>query len=194
MIDSFDHARKIGARVMRVVGSSLAFRFEDHQEQIRRLVTMFKEAVEVARDHDIKMAVENHIDFTSDEILQLLDEVGSPYLGLNFDTGNFARLLDDPVDGMKKLAKYTLATHIKDLKINPQAKVTDWYFFSTAPVGDGFIDNLQLARLLKRAGYQGFLAMELDFLHPDYNEDEDAAVARSVEVLKQISEQVESGP
>jgi sugar phosphate isomerase/epimerase len=84
-----------------------------------------------------------------------------------------------------------LATHIKDLKVNHDAAPDDWYFFSTAPVGDGFIDNLQLARLLKKADYQGFLAMEIDFLHPDYNADEDAGVARSVQVLKQIANQAE---
>ncbi|NOY42634.1 MAG: sugar phosphate isomerase/epimerase [Planctomycetes bacterium] len=191
MIRSLKHAQQIGAGVMRVVGSSFTFRFEDHQSQITRLVTMFKEAVKLAADCDIKLAIENHIDFTGDEILQLLEEVDSPYLGLNFDTGNFARLLDDPVKAMEKLAPYTLATHIKDLKINPEAAVDDWYFFSTTPVGDGFIDNFALAQLLKKANYQGFLAMEFDFLHPEYNADEDAAVARSVEVLRQISDQVE---
>ena len=194
MIRSFGHASQIGAKVMRVVGSSLMFRFEDHQEQIARLVGMFREAIQIAADHDVKMAIENHIDFTGGEILQLLEEVDSPYLGLNFDTGNFARLLDDPIKAMEKLAPHTLATHIKDLKVNPLAAVDDWYFFSTAPVGDGFIDNLQLARLLKKADYQGFLAMELDFLHPDYNADEDAAVARSVEVLREIAAQVEAEP
>jgi len=192
MIRSLDHAGRIGAKVMRVVGSSLQYRFEDHQEQIRRLVGMFREAVKVAEDHGIRLAVENHIDFTGVEILQLLEEVGSPHLGLNFDTGNFARLLDDPIKGMEKLARYTLATHIKDLKVNREAAVDDWYFFSCAPVGHGFIDNLKLARMLRQAGYQGFLAMEIDFLHPDYNADEDAAVARSVQVLKEISARVES--
>jgi sugar phosphate isomerase/epimerase len=164
------------------------FRFEDHQAQIRRLTKMLKEAVRAAKDYGIKMAIENHIDFTADEILQLIETVGSPHLGLNFDTGNFARLLDDPVRGMEKLAKYTLATHIKDLKINPQAAVTDWYFFSTAPVGEGFIDNLKLAKLLKKAGFKGFLAVELDFLHPDYR-DEDQAVAQSIRTLKRIAKQ-----
>jgi len=191
MIRSLEHAKQIGARVMRVVGSSFTYRFENHQEQITRLVAMFKKAVQVAADYDIKLAIENHIDFTGDEILQLLEQVDSPYLGLNFDTGNFARLLDDPVKAMEKLAPYTLATHIKDLKVNPDAAVDDWYFFSTTPVGDGFIDNLQLARLLKKADYQGFLAMELDFLHPDYHADEDAAVAQSVTALKRIASQVE---
>jgi sugar phosphate isomerase/epimerase len=188
MIASFDCAQAIGAKVMRIVGSSLMFRFEDHRAQIRRLAQMLKEAVKVAKDYGIKMAVENHIDFTADEILQLIETVGSPYLGLNFDTGNFARLLDDPVKGMEKLAKYTLATHIKDLKVNHNAAVTDWYFFSTVPVGDGFIDNLKLAKLLKKAGFKGFLAVELDFLHPDYA-GEDQAVAQSIRTLKRIAKQ-----
>jgi len=192
MLKSLDCARQIGAPVMRVVGSSLMFRFEDHQAQIKRLVAMFKEAVKAARDSGVKLAVENHIDFTGAEILQLIESVGSPHFGLNFDTGNFARLLDDPIKAAEKVAKYTLATHIKDLKVNPQASVDDWYFFSTAPVGDGFIDNLKLARILKQAGYQGFLAVELDFLHPDYQADEDAAVARSIQTLKKIAAQVEA--
>ncbi|MBA3707407.1 MAG: sugar phosphate isomerase/epimerase [Planctomycetes bacterium] len=191
MIRSLAHAEAIGARVMRIVGSSLMFRFEDHQRQIARLVVQLREAVKAAADRDIKLAIENHIDFTAKEILQLIEEVGSPHLGVNFDTGNFARLLDDPIKGMELLAKHTLATHIKDLRVNPAAAVDDWFFLSTTPVGHGFIDNLRLARLLKQADYQGFLAMELDFLHPDFGEEEDAAVAESVRALRAISAVVE---
>ena len=186
MVEMIPHARRLGADVMRVVGSSLMFRFENHQEQIKRLTGMFREAVRVAADHGVKLAIENHIDFTSDEIVQLLDRVDSDHLGVNFDTANFARLLDDPVKGMRKLAPRVLATHIKDLKVNPQASVDDWFFFSSTPVGDGFVDNLALARLLKEAGYKGFLAVETDFLHPDYA-DEDEAVAQSVAALKKIA-------
>ena len=186
MVEMIPHARRLGADVMRVVGSSLMFRFENHQEQIERLTGMFREAVRVAADHGVKLAIENHIDFTSDEIVQLLDRVDSDHLGVNFDTANFARLLDDPVKGMRKLAPRVFATHIKDLKVNPQASVDDWFFFSSTPVGDGFVDNLALARLLKEAGYKGFLAVETDFLHPDYA-DEDEAVAQSVAALKKIA-------
>ena len=188
MLGMIPHARRLGADVMRVVGSSLRFRFENHQEQIQRLTGMFREAVRVAADNGVKLAIENHIDFTSDEIVQLLDQVDSDHLGVNFDTANFARLLDDPVKGMRKLAPRVLATHIKDLRVNPQASVDDWFFFSSTPVGDGFVDNLALARILKQAGYQGFLAVETDFLHPDYA-DEDAAVAQSVVALKKIAAQ-----
>jgi sugar phosphate isomerase/epimerase len=190
MIRCFESARLIGAKVMRVVGSSLRFRNQPHAPQIERLTAMFREAVTVAEDYGIRMAIENHIDFTADEMLRLLSEVNSPWLGINFDTGNFLRLLDDPVKGMAKLAPYVYATHIKDLKPQKGVAADEWYFFSCTPVGDGLVDNGKLVRLLAEAGYEGLLAVEIDFLHPDYDNDEDQTVARSVAELKRLADTV----
>lgn len=191
MVASIERAQTIGADVMRVVGSSLMFRKQPHEPQLERLTKMFSDAVKIAQKRDIRLAVENHIDFTADEMLRLITAVNSPYLGINFDTGNFVRLLDDPVKGMAKLAKYVYATHIKDLKPQRGAAADDWYFFSSTPVGDGIVDNLQLARMLAAAGYRGFLAVEIDFLHPDYLGDEDQAVAKSIQELKKLAAAVE---
>jgi 3-oxoisoapionate decarboxylase len=187
MIRCFECARGIGAKVMRVVGSSLRFRNQPHEPQIERLTKMFREAVKVGEEYGIRMAIENHIDFTAEEMLCLLTEVNSPWLGVNFDTGNFLRLLDDPIKGMAKLAPYVYATHIKDLKIQRGVAADEWYFFSSTPVGDGLVDNGKLVQLLADAGYEGLLAVEIDFLHPDYESDEDEAVARSVEELKRLA-------
>jgi sugar phosphate isomerase/epimerase len=191
MVSSIERASAIGADVMRVVGSSLMFRNQPHQPQLERLTRMFSDAVKVAEKSGVRLAVENHIDFNSDEMLSLITAVDSPFLGINFDTGNFVRLLDDPIKGMEKLAKHVYATHIKDLKPQKGVAADEWYFFSCTPVGDGIVDNLQLARLLARAGYQGFLAVEIDFLHPDYHGDEDGAVAQSIRELKKIAAAVE---
>jgi sugar phosphate isomerase/epimerase len=188
MIEHIEYANAIGAKVMRVVGSSLMFRFEDHGPQIQKLSRMFTNAMKVADTYGIKLADENHIDYNADEMLELIHNVNHPNFGINFDTGNFLRVLDDPIQGMEKLAKFTFSTHVKDLKINPQAAVNDWYFFSCTPVGDGLVDNQKLAQLLKDANYEGFLAMEIDTLHPDYNDDEDSAVAQSVKELKKIAQ------
>ena len=187
MVDCIPRAKMIGADVMRVVGSSLMFRHEPHGPQIEALTKMFKEAVKIAEDHGVKMAVENHIDFTSDEILQLLESVDSPYLGLNFDTGNFLRLLDDPIAGMEKLAPYVYATHVKDLYPDKNFKPTDWFFFAGVPVGRGLINNQALAQILKNADFQGFLAVEIDHPHTDWTDCEDEAVAISVKELKRIA-------
>jgi sugar phosphate isomerase/epimerase len=157
---------------------------------LEKLTRMFSEAVKTALSHDVKLADENHIDFNADEMLSLIKAVNSPYFGINFDTGNFMRVLDDPIKGMQKLAKHVFATHVKDLKPNRDASVDDWFFFSTTPVGDGLVNNQKLAQILKDADYQGFLAVEIDFLHPDYKEDEDKAVAQSVKELRRIANAV----
>ncbi|MBL7187554.1 MAG: sugar phosphate isomerase/epimerase [Phycisphaerae bacterium] len=187
MLENFEYAREIGAPVMRVVGSSLIFRNEPHQVQLERLSTMFRKAARTAEQYDIKMAIENHIDFNADEILQLLDNVGSPYLGLNFDTGNFVRVLDDPVKAAEKLGKHVLATHVKDVKLLESVPADTWYFFSSVPIGKGLVDVKGVAIALKNAGYEGVLALEIDSLHPDYTDDEDKIVQESVNQLRALT-------
>jgi len=190
MLLSIPRAKMIGADVMRVCGSGFTYRNEPHGPQIDALTVQFREAMKVADDYGVKLAIENHIDYTADEIYELIERVGSPNFGVNFDTGNFLRLLDDPIAGMEKLAPHVFATHIKDLTVNPQARPTDWFFFSGVPVGRGLIDNMKLAELLKKHNYQGFLAVEIDHPHPDWYGCEDEAVSISVKALKDISEKI----
>ncbi|MDR1291986.1 MAG: sugar phosphate isomerase/epimerase [Clostridiales Family XIII bacterium] len=180
----------IGADVMRVTGSSLMFRHEDHQEQLGLLAKQFKACMAIANDSGVRLAVENHIDFTSDEILQLIEMVDDPNFGVNFDTGNFLRLLDDPVAGMEKLAPYVFATHCKDLDVDRNVDPREWFFFAGVPVGRGLVDNMKLAEYLAKAGYQGFLAVEIDHPHTDWVGYEDEAVSMSVKEMKRIRDAV----
>jgi sugar phosphate isomerase/epimerase len=192
MMESIEHAQAIGAKVMRVVGSSLRFRFEPHQPQLEKLARMFTAAGKEAARQGIKLAVENHLDFNSDELLWLFRSVALPNVGINFDTGNFVRVLDDPVKAMQKLVKYVFATHIMDLRLQQGVCVDEWFFFSCTPVGDGgIVDNQKIGQMLQDNGFEGFLAVEIDFLHPDFKNDEDKAVARSIKELKRIARAVE---
>jgi len=180
-------AKLIGADVMRVTGSSLMFRHEPHGPQIEALTKQFQEAVKIAEDYEIKLAVENHIDYTADEILQIVQNVGSPNFGVNFDTGNFLRLLDDPIRAMEILAPYVLSVHLKDLQVNNRmARPTDWFYFSGVPVGEGLIDNKALASILNKQDFKGFLAVEIDHPHYDWMNREDECVAKSVLALREI--------
>ena len=40
---------------------------------------------------------------------------------------------------------------------------------------------------IRQFGYEGLLAVEIDFLHPDYGSNEDQAVARSVDELNRLT-------
>jgi hypothetical protein len=88
---------------------------------------------------------------------------------------------------MVKLAPYVYATYIKDLKVQKGVPADEWYFFSCTPVGDGLVDNGKLVQLLADADCHDLLAVEIDCLHPDYENNEDQVVARSVAELKRLT-------
>jgi len=176
----------LNAKVMRIVCSSMAFRNEPHLPQIKRLSKMLKEPAKMAEENGIRLAIENHFDFTSDEILEILNNIHSDYLGVTFDTGNALRIGEDPAEFAKKLSTYIYATHIKDVAPLYGGNPKEWYFFASVPVGKGIIDIPSIARILEDAGYKGLFVVEIDYLDPKYG-DEDLAVGESVKYLKNLS-------
>jgi len=176
-------ARNLGASVMRIVGSSYSFHDEPKVGQVERVSRMLKESMKICENEGVKLAIENHIDFTSDEILEILGRVDSDFLGVNLDTGNALRVGEDPVAATRKLVKYTLATHIKDVDATHGISPEEWHFFRSVPVGRGLVDVPAVVKVLKEGGYQGMLTVEMDFLKEGYG-DEHIAVARSISYLK----------
>lgn len=175
----------LGAKVMRIVGSSLAFRHEDHRKQIKQLTRLLKTPAAMAADHGIKLAMENHFDFIADEILEIMHGVSSESLGVTFDTTNALRIGDQPEEFANKLKDYIFATHTKDCAPLYGGNPADWYYFASVPVGKGVINFPSLLKTLKGNGYTGLLAIEVDYMHPDFP-DEDAAVAESVAYLQNL--------
>jgi sugar phosphate isomerase/epimerase len=184
MNDLIPKAQFMGADVMRIVASSLMFRNEPHGPQIEAIVKMLKESVKIAEDCGVVLAIENHIDYTSAEIQEILDRVGSESLKVNFDTGNTLRMMEDPVAAARRLGPYTVATHTKDVDACRHVRPEQWYFFSSVPVGTGLIDMPGVVRALKESGFDGVLAVESD--HHKDNQDEDKLVADSVAYLKKL--------
>lgn len=177
-------AKALDAKVMRIVGSSLNFRDEPHGPQIERISEILKQTVKKAEEAGVKLAIENHVDFTSDEILEILNNVGSEYLGVNFDSGNTLRVFEDPVEAAKKLAGHTYATHIKDI-VPTKGSPRDWTFWASAPAGSGIIDMPGVVKALVDGGYRGMLCVEIDFLK-DQQADETKAVEDAVNYLRSL--------
>jgi sugar phosphate isomerase/epimerase len=182
------NAQAMGADIMRIVASSLQFRYEPHAPQIEAVVKMLRESVRIAADHSVVLALENHIDYTSAEIYEILERVDSPALKVNFDTGNTLRMMENPVAAARRLGPFTVATHTKDVDACRHVPPEEWYFFSSVPVGTGLIDIPGVVKALKDCGYTGVLAVESDH-HKDH-QDEDRLVEQSIAYLKQLVGQV----
>jgi sugar phosphate isomerase/epimerase len=178
------YARKIGAPVMRIVGGNRRTRPDSFAVHKRRLLGLLKKLLPAAQDHNIILALENHIDLTADEMVDLMTTVNSPWLGVCLDTGNNLRLHEDPVVVATKLAPFTRATHVKDIGVR-RGDPKDFAFWPSVPLGKGLVDIPQVIAVLRKARYRGLLAIEVDYLHPDHGE-EDRAVAASVKYLQSL--------
>jgi len=185
MESHFRTCELLGAKVMRMVGSSLTFRNDPHRPQMERIAKIMKESAKRAEDRGIKFAMENHFDFTADEILEIFETVDSDHFGMCFDTGNALRIGDEPVKTARRLAKHMFATHTKDVAPVYGADPQDWDYFASVPVGKGVINMPELIKVLEESGYDGLFAVEIDYLHPDY-EDEEPALVDSIEYLKEV--------
>ena len=177
--------RILGTDVLRIVGSHYGLRNTPHRPQMEKLMRMLKDPVARAEDQGIKLAMENHFDFTCDEMLEMFQAIGSPSFGMTFDTGNALRYGDDPVRAAGKLAKHIFAIHFKDVAPLDGGHPDDWFYYACTPIGQGVIDVPALVQTLDGAGYDGIYAIEFDYLDPKYV-DEDVALEKSVEYLKSL--------
>ena len=65
----------------------------------------------------MKIAMENHADFTVRELASILARVNSPAFGFTVDCANLAFDLDDPLRLAGIMAPYALTTHYKNYRI-----------------------------------------------------------------------------
>lgn len=181
-------AERLQAPVMRICCGGRRTRIDDWPMHKAGLLPLLHEAAACAQQHHVVLAIENHIDFLADELVDLIETVGSPWLGVCLDTANNLRMLEDPMEVVRKLAPHARATHIKD--VAPwRGSPRDFAFWASVPLGRGLIDIGQTCAMLDAAGYDGLLALEIDFLHPDHG-DIDAAVKASIDHLWRVSGRV----
>lgn len=181
--------RKLGSRRMRICAASMNYAKTPRDELIGAVAPMLKRAAEVAAAHDVTLALENHIDFTSHDVLRLLEEVNSDSLRVNFDTGNTIRLFEDPVEAAARLAPYTVSTHTKDIatRVRGGSPSENFTWWPSCPVGEGVIDMPGVVRALHEGGFDGCLSVEIDLVGEQWlDQTEEQIVTTSVGRLREI--------
>lgn len=180
--DHIEIAARVGARVMRICCGSRLTRPAEWSRHKAALLPLLREAVAQARAHEVVLAIENHIDFLADELVELIETIGSPWLGVCLDTGNTLRMLEDPLQAALKLAPYAQATHVKDVRARA-GDPRSFAFWPSVPLGQGLIDLPAIFAALRAHGYDGLLALEIDYLDPAYTSDAQA-MAQSLDYMR----------
>jgi len=184
LVRHLGHARDVGARVMRICAGGRRTRPSTWSEHKAKLIPMLRRLTGPAEDAGVVMAVENHIDLLADEMVELIETIDSPWLRVCYDTANNLRMFEDPLAVARKLAPLAAATHIKDITAQRGDPKT-FAFWPSVPLGRGLIDVAAILRLLRDAGFDGVLALEIDYLSPLYfGDSEEAAIAESIGWLR----------
>lgn len=96
-----------------------------------------KQVVPVCEKYGIPLAFENHQDLTTEELLTLIEMIGSEWVGICLDTGNSLALLDDPLEAAKALGPLVKSVHFKDYKL---AAHPDGFVMVGCALGEGAMD------------------------------------------------------
>lgn len=117
--------------------------------QIRTMVEHFRELVARAEDAGVVMALENHMDYRCSEIAEVVSGVDSPWLMVNFDFANSYSVIEDPLDAVRAVARWTVMAHIKDMRVQPKT-LTGEPTIRWAPLGRGTVPVGQILEVLAR--------------------------------------------
>ena len=156
-------ARRAGATIVRTVMSS-GRRYEtfDSLAAFRasadRAVRSLSLAAPIVVRHDVRLAVENHKDWRSDELAAILKKLGCDHVGTCVDTGNSLALLEDPMETVETLAPLAFSTHIKDMGVEEYEK---GFRISEVPLGAGMLDLPRIVKALRAARPEIRLNLEM---------------------------------
>jgi len=155
---------QLGAETVRtVVGgakiggdrSPLAGRWQPFLQDV---LAHLKEATVLAEKARVNLAVENHQDLASEELLWLCESIASTRFGITLDTGNPLATAEEPLDYFRRVAPYLKNVHLKDYYIYLSA---EGYRLVRCPLGQGVIDFPALFKILATSCPNVTMSIEL---------------------------------
>jgi len=115
-------------------------------------------AVPLLEKYKIPLGLENHKDWTDDELVALLRNHSSEYLGSCLDFGNNIALLDRPMDVIEKLAPFAVCTHLKNMAVEPY---DDGFLLSEVLLSDGYLDLQKAVALVRQHRPKAHFSLEM---------------------------------
>jgi len=162
-----DHAAVMGAPHIRVFAGN-APNQGTWKEAVVRCIEGLKACCDYAAQKGVFLGIENHggIVAEADPLIEIVESIDSPWLGINLDTGNFHT--DDPYGDLEKCAPYAVNVQLK-VEIAPRGQ-------SKSPS-----DLPRLVNILRKANYQGFVVLEYEAA-----EDPWRAIPKHIQTLKPL--------
>jgi len=163
-------AQTLGADIVKVSMDLIrprpvaASRFHpDVMAQIKSVAARIKHMAPAAEAAGVKIAVENHCDTFSEEILWLLDQVDNPRVGACIDTVNALMVMEDPMEAIENLAPRAFTNHFRDDRIEFQRH---GFKLTGTAIGDGDIDIKRAYEIIKTKSCMNRINIETEMEIP----------------------------
>lgn len=144
-------ANGLGARVIRfaltpILCGDRAAAGERWHQLVRSTWEKLGTLAPMAAAHGITIAIENHQDFTSRELVNFCLETG-PNVGIVFDTANTFPVAESPLDFTRVIAPHVRYLHLKDYRVQ---FTPEGYRLVRCPSGDGCVPYREMVDILAR--------------------------------------------
>ena len=129
------------------------------------VIAALEKCLPTAEKCGVVLGLENHwgLGRTPEGVLRIVDAIGSPWLKVTLDTGNF---LADPYDKLEKIAPKTVLVQSKTYYGGGT-----WYTLD--------LDYDRIAKILRKHEYRGYVSLEFEG-----KEDPKTAIPKSLAVLR----------
>ena len=126
---------------------------------LEALAQRLREVLPHAESLEIGLAVENHQDATSDDLLRLYSRSGeSPAYGVTLDAGNPLAVGEDPVEFARRIAHLIRHIHLKDYTLH---FAPEGYRLVRCAAGDGVVDFPAILQIVRGNGHDVLPSIEI---------------------------------
>lgn len=163
----------------------------DRKKAVGWCVEMIREAVAYAEDRGITINIENHYKdgyweypefaLQSEVFLEIIEQIDSPFFGVNFDPSNTIVAGEDPLELLQEIKSRVVSMHASDRYLKGgnlmdlrKLELDPVYGYAKSiqhgVIGKGLNDYDAIFRILKEADFDGWISIEdgmngMDELH-----------------------------
>ncbi|SDX32830.1 sugar phosphate isomerase/epimerase family protein [Litoreibacter albidus] len=148
--------QRIGAGILRV-----ALDAPDAKRPVPELAAEFVALLPALKAANIRLAIENHFNFPSRRVVELLKQIDDEQVGVCLDVANSICAGEWPMETVEILAPYTINLHLKDYVIQPDPYGVGFSIHG-APLGTGRTD---IAAVLDAVGRRDMSVIYEHWLH-----------------------------
>lgn len=131
--------------------------------QMSEIVMNFKKNLSTIEKYGMKIAIENHCDLFSDEVIWMVKQLNHPLIGACCDTINSLMMAEGIEECVRKMAPYCYCVHFCDNRVFADP---DGTHSLGCAIGDGDVDVIEVMKILRENAPEELDTIDLEIELP----------------------------